>query len=112
MSSIYPTKLIFVEVIIRNRYSSAFQSGDNYAHQWQIMWKSSQKWINPLTGYVSGADPMGTVKLFFDTREAAIAFAERNGWKYQVERPATDDVTEAGWRRYQHNFLPLVVSSY
>jgi hypothetical protein len=49
---------IAIKVIIRNRYSSSFSSGDSYAHQWQISWKPNDKWSNPLTGWTSGADPL------------------------------------------------------
>lgn len=92
-------------VIIRNRYSSSFSSGDSYAHQWQISWKPDQKWSNPLTGWTSGADPLGYLTLYFDSREEAIQHAERNGWKYEVTGEVSDDVMEPGWRAYEHNFL-------
>jgi NADH dehydrogenase (ubiquinone) Fe-S protein 4 len=92
-------------VIIRNRYSTSFSSGDSYAHQWQISWKQSDKWSNPLTGWTSGADPLAYLTLYFDTREEAIQHAERNGWKYEVKGEVSDDVMELGWRAYEHNFL-------
>ena len=37
--------------------------------------------MNPLMGWTSSADPMSNVRLSFDSKEEAIAFADRNGWK-------------------------------
>jgi len=48
------------------------------------------KWVNPLIGWTSTADHMETVsrQLYFPTKEAAIAFAEKSGLIYEVEEPA------------------------
>lgn len=98
-------------VIIRNRYTTSFSSGDSFSHQWQISWKPQEKWSNPLTGWTSGADPLAYLTLYFDTKEEAIQHAERNGWKYDVMPEASDDVKELGWRAYEHNFLSQRVRS-
>jgi NADH dehydrogenase (ubiquinone) Fe-S protein 4 len=55
------------------------QSGDKYAHQWQLSWQTSERWTNPLTGWTSSADPHSGMKLTFNTSDDAIAFANRNG---------------------------------
>jgi NADH dehydrogenase (ubiquinone) Fe-S protein 4 len=54
---------------------------------WRIAFDNQGKWINPLMGWTSTADPMENVhrQLYFDSKEAAVAFAEKNGWKYDVE---------------------------
>jgi hypothetical protein len=39
------------------------QSGNKYAHQWQITWKQQERWSNPLMGWTSSADPMSSVKV-------------------------------------------------
>ena len=44
------------------------------------------KWDNPLMGWSSSADPLGTLKLTFDSEEAAIAYADKMGFKYEVRR--------------------------
>jgi hypothetical protein len=43
--------------------------------------------IEPLMGWTSSADMRSQVKLRFDTKEEAIAYAERNGIAYRVEEP-------------------------
>jgi hypothetical protein len=43
--------------------------------------------IEPLMGWTSSADMKSQVKLKFDTKEEAVAYAERNGIPYRVEEP-------------------------
>ena len=47
--------------------------------------------IEPLMGWTSSSDMRSQVKLKFDTKEEAIAYAERNGIAYRVEEPKTVD---------------------
>ncbi|MFZ1814227.1 MAG: ETC complex I subunit [Rhizobiaceae bacterium] len=57
--------------------------------------------VEPLMGYTSSADTMQQVRLRFDTVEAAVAYCERNGIAYSVQKPH-----EARRRRaaYSDNF--------
>ena len=43
--------------------------------------------IDPLTGWAAGADPLAHLRLEFPDSRNAIAFAERHGWSYEVEEP-------------------------
>ena len=43
--------------------------------------------IEPLMGWTSSADMRSQVKLKFETKEEAVAYAERNGIPYRVEEP-------------------------
>ena len=43
--------------------------------------------IEPLMGWTSSSDMRSQVKLRFDTKEEAIAYAERSGIAYRVEEP-------------------------
>jgi hypothetical protein len=43
--------------------------------------------IEPLMGWTSSADMRSQVQLRFDTKEEAIAYAEREGIPYRVEEP-------------------------
>ena len=43
--------------------------------------------IEPLMGWTTGGDPMRQVRLSFDSREEAVAYAEREGIPYRVEEP-------------------------
>ncbi len=59
--------------------------------------------IEPLMGWTSSSDMKQQVKLRFDTKEEAVAYAERNGVPYRVEEP------KPAARRilsYSDNFLP------
>jgi len=94
-------------VIIAPRELKTMQSGDKNQYQWQITWKNRQRWSNPLMGWTSTADPMSNIKLTFDSKEDAVAYAEKNGWKMEV-RPETAVANEnvpAGTNNYSQNFL-------
>ena len=71
-------------VVIAPRELKTMQSGDGNSYQWTITWKNRQRWSNPLMGWTSTADPMSNVKLTFDSKEDAEAYAAKNGWKTEV----------------------------
>ncbi|MGB0411153.1 MAG: ETC complex I subunit [Pikeienuella sp.] len=48
---------------------------------------AEQKKIDPLMGWTGSGDMNGQVRIAFDTQEAAVAYAEKNGLAYQVEVP-------------------------
>eukprot|EP00878_Enallax_costatus_P026902 GHUV01028914.1.p2 GENE.GHUV01028914.1~~GHUV01028914.1.p2 ORF type:complete len:140 (+),score=37.17 GHUV01028914.1:283-702(+) len=57
---------------------------------WRIGFATHDKWINPLMGWTSTADPMENVaraSLSFYTKEEAISFCEKHGWEYTVQDP-------------------------
>ncbi len=43
--------------------------------------------IEPLMGWTSSTDMKSQIKLRFDSKEEAIAYAERNGIAYRLEEP-------------------------
>lgn len=57
----------------------------------------------PLMGWTSAGDTLSELKyrLLFDTREEAVAFAERQGWDYAVAETKTRKITP---RNYLDNF--------
>ena len=93
-------------VLIGQRQFKLVQSGYAYSHQWQITWKHEERWLNPLMGWGSSADPMAQVKLHFDTKEEAVRFADRNGWTYEFQQKNDITVKPAGFKSYKENFLP------
>lgn len=99
-------------VIIAQRMNKTLQSGAKFSDQWQIYWKNSERWSNPLMGWTSTADPMSNVKLNFDTKEDAIAFASQNGWKFELRLPTDKSTVPAGSYLYKHNFLDKRVSCF
>ncbi|HKN28177.1 MAG TPA: ETC complex I subunit [Roseiarcus sp.] len=59
--------------------------------------------IEPLMGWTSSSDMKSQVKLRFDTKEEAIAYAQRNGLAYRVDEPKPDT---RKIQSYSDNFLP------
>ena len=70
---------------IYQRYKNAMQSGRARTDEWVLEFESSRrKRPDPLTGWSGGADPQEQVRLSFPDREAAMAYAERNGIQYHL----------------------------
>jgi hypothetical protein len=66
---------------------SAMQSG-RAGREWVLHYDSAaQERPDPLMGWIGGGDTQAQVRLFFPTREEAIAYAERNGIQYDIEIP-------------------------
>jgi len=66
---------------------NAMQSGSHLTHTWMIEFETRERWENSLMGWSSSGDPLSNMQVRFTTREAAIAFVEKNGWKYLIEEP-------------------------
>jgi hypothetical protein len=67
---------------------SAMQSGTARTHRWRLEYEpETPKIRDPLMGWTGSDDMRQQIKLEFDTREAAIAYAERNGIPYDLEIP-------------------------
>ncbi|SET54166.1 ETC complex I subunit [Oceanicella actignis] len=67
---------------------NAMQSGVANTRKWVLEFAPSEpKRPDPLMGWTGSGDTLGQVRLTFDTREAAVEYAERHGLEYQVETP-------------------------
>ena len=66
---------------------NAMQSGTAKYTRWLLEFEREKKGIDPLMGWTSSGDTRQQVKLWFDTREEAIAYATREGIAYRVEEP-------------------------
>ncbi|MDJ0390924.1 ETC complex I subunit [Roseomonas sp. E05] len=74
--------------IIRCPGPSVLSSGRARARQWILEFAPrSAPFIEPLMGWVGGTDPLRQVRLHFPSREAAVAYAEREGLSYEVQEP-------------------------
>ena len=61
------------------------QSGDAQAEKWTLEYEPEvAPSADPLMGYTSSTDMRRQLRLEFDGRDQAIAYAERNGIPYQV----------------------------
>jgi hypothetical protein len=64
---------------------NAMQSGKALTKQWRLEFElASAPRPDALMGWISGADPNGQVRMSFDTKEAAIAFARAHAIPHQV----------------------------
>ncbi|MGB0498432.1 MAG: ETC complex I subunit [Rubricella sp.] len=67
--------------LIHRPARSAMTSGPR-AKAWRLDLQASRpQWLEPLMGWTSGDDPSRQVALTFSTKEAALDFAERQGWR-------------------------------
>ena len=67
---------------------TAMSSGRARTQQWVLEYEpGAARSIEPLMGYTSSSDMASQIRLKFDTREEAVAYAERNGIEYRVFEP-------------------------
>ncbi len=65
---------------------TAMQSGKGKTHQWVLEFEPEvARTIEPLMGYTTQTDMKQQVRLRFDTKDEAIAYARRNGIAFRVE---------------------------
>ncbi len=64
---------------------NAMQSGRAKTNVWCLEFESDAvRTVDPLMGWTSSSDTQGQVKLTFDSREDAIAYAQKHGLAFQV----------------------------
>jgi hypothetical protein len=69
---------------------NAMQSGKANTKSWKLDYEPERpRTVEPLMGWTSSSDMNSQIKLFFDTKDEAIAYAERHGIAYRVEEPMT-----------------------
>ena len=67
---------------------SAMQSGKGKTGAWVLEFeRESARRIEPLMGYTSSDDMRSQIRLTFNTKEEAVAYAEREGIAYRVSEP-------------------------
>ncbi|HVH79793.1 MAG TPA: ETC complex I subunit [Stellaceae bacterium] len=90
-------------VIIFKPARAATTSGRARTKQWLLEFEPrSGPFIEPLMGWTGSTDPMANMQLAFGSREAAIAYAERQNLEYEVREPAQPDRPAACERRADH----------
>ncbi len=75
--------------------------GDSNTTKWTFKFDTTNKWINPLMGWISSRDTATQVKISFDTVDEAIAFAEKQGFEYTVHQPHERQMKK---KSYSDNF--------
>ncbi len=65
---------------------SAMQSGRAKTDRWALEFEpESARQLDPLMGWTSSRDTKGQVRLWFDSKDEAIAYARNKGLMYTVE---------------------------
>ena len=91
-----------MKVRISQPSKAATQSGRAKTNFWLLEYEiETPRRPEPLMGWISSGDTLNQVKLRFDTKEDAIAFAERKGWDYSVQDAPVRRVRP---RNYADNF--------
>jgi hypothetical protein len=71
---------------IYQRPKTAMQSGVAGTREWVLDFPPAEpRRADPLMGWIGSADTQAQVSLRFDSREEAVAFAEKRGFAYEVE---------------------------
>ena len=67
---------------------NAMQSGMKKCKKWHLEYAPEQpRELDPLMGWTSSGDMNSQLRLSFDTKEEAVAYAERNHIDYVVQEP-------------------------
>ncbi|KGF70233.1 ETC complex I subunit [Hoeflea sp. BAL378] len=67
---------------------TAMQSGKAKCQDWVLEFEPEKpRAIDPMMGYTSSADMNSQIHLRFETRDAAVAYAVRNGLAFRVIEP-------------------------
>ena len=83
---------------------TAMQSGKAKTRDWRLEFEpASARTIDPLMGWTSSTDMDGQVRLSFETKEEAIAYAERHGIPFRLHEPQAAPVII---KAYADNFAP------
>lgn len=81
---------------------SAMQSGLAKSKKWVLDYDpETAREIDPLMGWTSSSDMKSQIRLSFETRDAAISYASKNGIPYRVIEPKTRKVKR---KSYSDNF--------
>ena len=67
---------------------TAMQSGRAKTRHWVLEFApQSQREVNPLMGWTSSWDTRSQLRLSFENKEQAVAFAQCQGLGYEIEEP-------------------------
>lgn len=78
------------------------QSGRNKNKKWLLEFDKKNSSNDYLMNWVSSDDTQSQVKLFFDTKEAAINYAKKNNIEFQIIEPKKSKLI---LKSYADNFL-------
>jgi len=81
---------------------TAMQSGKAKTREWILEFEpASARALDPLMGWTSSTDMNGQVRLRFDSKEDAVAYAEKHGIAFRLHEPQQPPVI---LKAYADNF--------
>lgn len=81
---------------------TAMQSGKAKTREWILEFEpASARALDPLMGWTSSTDMNGQVRLRFDNKEDAVAYAEKHGIPFRLHEPQQPPVI---LKAYADNF--------
>jgi hypothetical protein len=81
---------------------NAMQSGQAGTHEWILEFEPTEaRRADPLMGWIGSADTQAQVRLKFDNRDDAVAYADKNALSYSVELPQSRRIRP---KAYADNF--------
>ena len=91
-----------MDVRIYRPAKTAMQSGTANSKRWLMAFEpTAPKITDPLMGWTGSPDTKGQVNLRFDSRDEAVAFAEKHGLVYTVSEPQDQTIQP---KSYSDNF--------
>jgi hypothetical protein len=94
-----PARGLLPPVRIYQEARSVTQSAPG-RRRWVLEFGATPAQLDSLMGWTGGTNPLFQVRLQFDHLQQAIAFAERNGWDYEVAYPPRTGQRYSDWFRY------------
>lgn len=83
---------------------TAMQSGKAKSNDWRLEFEpATARFADPLTGWTGTTDMNGQVRLSFESKEDAIAYAERHGIAFRLQEPNEAPIII---KAYADNFAP------
>ncbi len=75
-----------MQVRIFQPAKTAMQSGRANTRRWVVEFEpNAARQVEPLMGWTSSKDTRGQLSLWFDSREEAVAYAEKHGLMFTLE---------------------------
>jgi hypothetical protein len=91
-----------MQVRIYQPPKTTMQSGRARSDRWLLEFEpGAKREIEPLMGWTSAKETRHQVRLWFDSREQAVAYAEKHALMYSVEEPKTRTIKP---KAYADNF--------
>jgi hypothetical protein len=67
---------------------SAMQSGYRNTRRWTLQFEpAAAKKLDPLMGWAGSVDTRGQIRMPFDSKDEAVAYADRHDLSYQIVEP-------------------------